>query len=82
MDIFMRLFSDPNIVIIDFLLITRGKLRMAKDFLFEDVIYNTSNGQWYSLIVITIQLSQNHYSCTTYERFDGKIQQQEWGIKI
>ena len=76
MDIFMELMSDPNIVIIDFLSITKGKLRMAKDFFFEDIIYIISNGQGYSLIAAINQPSQSHYSCTIYEPFDGKIQQQ------
>ena len=52
-----------NIFIIDFMSITKGKLRMTKDFVFEDIIYNIRNGQRYSLI---------------YETFDSKTQQQGW----
>ena len=74
----MELLSDSNIIIIDFLAITEGKRRMAKDLVFEDVIYNTSNGQGYSLVATINQPSQSHNSCCIYEQFDGKIQQQGW----
>ena len=75
MDKFMELMSDPNIVIIDFLSTTKGKLRMAKEF-FLKISYNINNGKGYSLIVTINPPSQSHYFCTIYEPFDGKIQQQ------
>ena len=51
---------------------------LAKDSVFEDLIYNTSNGQGYSLISIINQPSQSNYSCSIYEPFDGKTQQEGW----
>ena len=70
--------SNPEILIVDFLSITKGRFSVPKKFEFNDIVYHTGNGDCYYLIATLNQPSFNHFNCSVFDPYDGQYQYSGW----